>query len=125
MPNLRTQTGYDIVLDNKVRTAVETPSSQFANGATGIRLDINIAAITGTSITFTVQGYNPANGTWSTLLASAAKTATGDTVLQIDPRQAAATNLTAQAIVPDRFRLLVTHTGITTATYSAVLTRSY
>jgi hypothetical protein len=104
-----------------VRT-VHIPSSAIINpGKSGIRFDIDITAFTGTSITFTVESWDPAKQGWVTELASAALAATGRTTIQVDPRIAAAANLVAQRIVPKQLRITPSGT-ITSVTYSVVYT---
>lgn len=89
----------------------------------GVRVDIDITAFTGTNITFTIEYYENTSGTWKPLLASAALTAPGHTVLQADPRIPAAANAAAQAVVPKRLRITPSGT-ITSATYGVVATHS-
>ncbi len=91
---------------------------------TGAIVNINITAYTGaTNVVFTVEGKDPESGTYFTLLASAALTATGHTVLRIDPRSVAAANLTASSALPRTFRVITTVTGTATVlTFSVALT---
>jgi hypothetical protein len=104
-----------------VRTT-HIPSSAIINpGKTGIRFDIDIAAFTGTGITFTVQSWDPAKQGWIDELASAALAAIGRTTLQVDPRMPAAANLVAERIVPKQLRIVPSGT-ITSVTYSVVYT---
>jgi hypothetical protein len=92
------------------------------NGCAGIVVDINITAFTGTSITFTLEWQDPAAGNaWVTLLASAAKSATGRFSLTVDPRIATAANVSLQTGAKASMRLTTTGT-ITSVTYSAVAT---
>lgn len=105
------------VFSSAARTTHTASNVLYSDGARGIRFDLNISAFTGTSITFTVQFYDFAAATWRTLLASAALSATGAVVLQITPDLAASANLIAQAILPERIRVLPSGT-ITSVTYS-------
>lgn len=69
---------------------------------------IDITAIDGSgspSMTFTVEGKDPISGKYYTILASAAKTSTGTTVLRIDPNIAASANLIAQDVMPKVWRV--------------------
>lgn len=95
--------------------------TQNMQGEKGFRVDIDVAAFTGTSITFTLQFLDPTSGTWQTLLASAAVAAAGHTVLQVSPDIVAAANLTAQVIPPAQWRLMSTGT-ITSVTWGAYVT---
>ena len=91
---------------------------------TGMIVDIDITAYTGaTNVVFTVQGKDPESQAYYTLLASAALTATGHTVLRIDPRVPASANVAAQASLPRQFRIIATVTGTATVlTYSVAVT---
>lgn len=91
----------------------------------GLLVYVNISAITGTSptLTVTLQGKSP-QGTYYTVLASAALTATGLTVLRVYPGLTAAANLTANDVAPQAFRISTAIGGTgpaVTATVSAVL----
>src|SRR5689334_15847914 len=69
---------------------------------------IDITAIDGSgtpSMTFTVEGKDPISGKYYTILASAAKTATGTTVMRIDPNITASANLIAQDVMPLTWRV--------------------
>lgn len=89
--------------------------------AQGMNLLINITAITG-SLTVSVQGKDPASGTYYTILTSAALAATGATLLTIHPSFATTANLSANASVPLTFRIVYTvATGPVTATIGAAM----
>lgn len=95
------------------------------SAACGIALYVNITAITGTSptLTVTLQGKSP-QGTYYTILASAALTATGLTVLKVYPALTAAANLTANDVIPSTMRVITTIGGTgpaVTATIAATL----
>lgn len=126
MANYPTETGYQPLYAGASRGATApTAAEVYAQGRTGLRLDVNVSAITGTSVTFTLQAYDPMTQTWFTLLASAAVVAASRIALFVDPRIATAANASAQQVLPNRMRLSVTHTTITAVTYSAVATLSY
>lgn len=90
-------------------------STYTTSGATGLRANINISAISGTSatLTVTVQGYDTASGTYYTLLQSAGLQATGFTQLVVRIGVTAATNLAINLPAPAHFRILYTITGTT------------
>lgn len=68
----------------------------------GIKLVIDITAITGTSptLTVTLRGYDNASGKAYTLLASAALNATGTTVLTVYPGVPVSANVSANDHLP-------------------------
>lgn len=73
----------------------------------GLKLVIDITAITGTgpSLTVTIEGKCPISGKYYTLLASAALSAVGTTVLTVYPGLVAAANVVANDILPRTFRV--------------------
>lgn len=85
----------------------------------GVIIDIEISGtFTGTSVTFTVQGKDPGTGAYYDILASAAKTGVGHTTLSIHPDIAAVTNVAAAALLPQKFRIKITESSLTVATYA-------
>lgn len=77
------------------------------DGNTAASVSVNISAIAGTTptITFTVEGKDPASGTYYTLLASTALNATGLVRLLVGPGLTAAANAAANAYLPPVFRV--------------------
>lgn len=102
-----------LVLDADLAATIEVVNQ----GAVGVRFDIHCFAITGTSVTFTVQHYSVAKADWITLLAGAAITGSGDQVIQIDPRLTSATNILG-AVLPERIRLLPAGSSLTSVEYA-------
>jgi hypothetical protein len=92
-------------------------------GATSLRVYTNLTAQGGGNhqITVTVQGHDPTNDTWYTLLAGAALAATGVVRLIVDPRIAASANLIAQVPLPERIRVSVVEDGDPTTTWSVAV----
>src|SRR5690348_10994234 len=68
----------------------------------GVKVVVDVTAITGTAPTLTVklQGYDPVSHKTYDILASAALSAVGTTVLTIYPGLTAAANTTADDILP-------------------------
>jgi hypothetical protein len=86
----------------------------------GLQLGITITALTGTSCSVAIQGKDVATGTYYTLLASAALSATGFTLLTLYPGAPATANASSPQVLPRTFRVLVTPTSATvTATIGA------
>lgn len=94
-------------LDNKV------------NGR-GVRVVVDVTATPGSapSLVVTVQGRDPLSGKVYTLLASAAITAVGTTVLTVYPGLTAAANVTANNVLPAVWKVIVTAGNSNAATYS-------
>jgi hypothetical protein len=107
------------VFEQVARTA-HTNSPTYWNGnATGLVLDIALEAITGTSITFTVEAIDPITGRAVTILASAAKTGPGAFRLVVAPGATAVEtgSATLATVAPLRWRLVPSGT-ITSVTYA-------
>ena len=85
----------------------------------GVKVTINLSALTGTSATYTIEGLDPISGNASgTLLASAAKTATGTFTLTIYPGIAETANVDQSDVLPIWWRIKTTGT-YTVCTWSA------
>lgn len=102
------------------RTA--TPAAMVAvrnPGLRGLVVVIDVTAVDSTpSVVFTVQGYDSVSGKYYTLLASAAITGTGTTVLKVFPGGTAAANLVANDLVPAAWRVIAAHADANSITYS-------
>lgn len=110
------------ILASAARTATNT-SDVFTAGGAGIRVFINVTAITDTpSITAKIQGVAP-DGTAYDLLTSAAIVATGLTVLTIYPGATVAANVTLSLPAPRRFKVVMTHSDADSITYSVTYER--
>lgn len=102
------------------RTASPTAMADQANRKhRGVRVTIVVTAATGSpSVVFTLQGKDAA-GNYYTVLASAAVTGTGTTILTVFPGSAVAANASANAYLPGTWRVIAAHTGVDSITYSA------
>lgn len=92
--------------------------------ARGVKVVIDITALTGTSptLTVTLQGKDPVSGKYYTILASAALAAVATTVLTVYPAAAVAANVSANDELPASWRVITVIGGTTpavTATVSA------
>lgn len=89
--------------------------------AKGCILFINITSVTG-SLTVTLNGISPNGSVSYSILASAAKSATGLTVLRVYPGLTASANVTANDVLPITCQLSsVVATGPVTATIAMEL----
>jgi hypothetical protein len=89
----------------------------------GIKVIVDVTAIATANLVVTIQGKDPLSGKVYTLLASAAISATGTTVLTIYPGIAASANATANDILPATWNVkaVVSVGGTVTATIGACL----
>jgi len=111
--NPRQYTKTVVVLQPQTLTQDAQSAVQFNNGWVGVRLDCEVTALSGTSptATFAIEIYDEAAGTWVTEVTSAAVSAPGHVVLQVDPRVASVANEAVQRILPRRWRATVTLGG--------------
>jgi hypothetical protein len=117
------QTQYCQPWSNSDYGNVVVPGTASVNGldqtnyvGRGLVCVVNITALTGTSVTFTIQGKDNTNGIYYTLLASTGLTGTGTTVLTVYPGIAATTNVAASAVVPRVWRVITTDVALTALT---------
>lgn len=113
------QPQQQIVLASEARTAT-VASDTFANpGWRGLILVIDATASAATpSVVFTIQGYSPLGDDHFTILASAAITGTGTTVLRVYPGLTAAANTVANDVLPHLWRVNAVHADADSITYS-------
>lgn len=113
----------EIVFASAARTAT-VASSVFANqGYRGMHLVIDVSAATDTpSVVFTIQGQSPLGDDFYTILASAAITGTGTTVLRVYPGLTAAANTIANDVLPHLWRVNAVHADADSITYSVAAT---
>ena len=114
-----------LISHSAASTGVNGPE-QGAGSAKGVLIYIDIDAISGTSptLTVTLQGKSPVSNEYHTILASAALTATGLTILKVYPGLTAAANAAVSDILPSVWRVVSAIGGTTpsvTATISASL----
>lgn len=106
------------VLPPLARTAT-TSSRDFSNpDGQGVIVTVVITAASSPSNTVTIQGKDPASGTYYTILASSALTGTGTTTLRVHPELTAAANTVAKDMLPAVWRVTVTAGNGNSATYS-------
>jgi hypothetical protein len=108
------------VYASAARTATpDTVELELPGGVQYAQVVIDCTAAAATpSVVFTVSGVDRVSGKVYTLLASAAVTATGTTVLRIGPGLTAAANLVANDVLPPVIRFTATHGDADSITYS-------
>lgn len=92
------------------RTANTESAALNTQGVRNVTFDIDVASITGTSVTFTVHGYDDAAAEWYSILASTAQTTAGRTALSIGPDIVTAANVGACRVLPLRVKVVTTGT---------------
>ena len=102
---------------------VSGASANLANGqGRGVRVTVDITAITAGSLTVEIDAYDPASGTYENLLTSAALAAAAVTVLTVYPAAVVTANVSANGNLPANWRIKWTiATGPVTATIGACI----
>lgn len=95
-----------VTLSSTVAGTYNSPDLTNTNGR-GVSVLVNLTTMTAASVVVTLQGKDIASGTYYTLLASAAKTATGATLLTVYPGAPATANVSANAPLPKTWRVSV------------------
>lgn len=102
------------------RTATPTTVTQTNyRGERGGHFVIVVTATAATpSVVPAIEGYSTAADAWYPILTGAAITATGTTVLRVYPGITAAANTAASDLLPQTWRLSMTHADADSITYS-------
>jgi hypothetical protein len=107
------------IFASAARIATENSADQLNPFARGVVLVIDVTAAADTpSVVFTVKGKSSLGTDYYTILASAAITGTGQTVLRIYPGLTAANNTIASDILPRVWRVEAVHADADSITYS-------
>lgn len=107
------------VFSSAARTASENSADLSNPYARGAVIVIDVTAVTATpSVVFTVKGKSALGSDYYTILASAAITGTGQTVLRIYPGLTASANAVASDVLPRTWRVEAVHADADSITYS-------
>ncbi|GIH07417.1 hypothetical protein Rhe02_54840 [Rhizocola hellebori] len=107
------------VYASAARTASPDTVELEVAGHIGMHLTIDATAATATpSVVFSILGVDRTSGKTYVILASAAVTGTGTTVLRVGPALTAAANLVANDILPPIIRISAVHGDADSLTYS-------
>lgn len=109
------------VLASAARTATPTADTFHLTGGetSGLVLVVDVTAATDTpSVVFTIVGSDPVSTKTWTILASAAITGTGTTVLRVHPELTVSANLVAKDIVPAYWTVTAVRADADSITYS-------
>lgn len=107
------------LLASAARTATVATGDQSNNNHRGAVIIIDVTASAATpSVVATVQDKDELSGQYYTILASAAITGTGTTVLRVYPGLTAATNTVANDVLPSTWRVNLVHADTDSITYS-------
>ena len=110
------------VYESTARTATPTKTiHENERNARGCVVVIDVTAASSPSVVFTLQGRDAFSQKYWTIVASAAITGTGTTILRAYPGLTAAANLTVSDILPYYWAVDATHTGSNSATYTVTV----
>lgn len=108
------------LLASAARTATVATADQRNPHHRGVVVVIDVTASSATpSVVATIQGKDEVSGKYYTILASAAITGTGTTVLRVYPGLTAASNTVANDVLPSTWRVNFVHADADSITYSA------
>lgn len=108
------------LLASAARTATTATADQSNNDYRGVHVIIDVTADPASaSVVATIQGKDELSGAYYTILTSAAIAAVGTTVLRVFPGATAATNVTANDVLPSTWRVNFAHADSDSITYSA------
>jgi len=84
---------------------------------------LNVSAVPGVdTVQLVIEGKDPVSGAYYTVLSAAARVATGTDVLQVQPGGPVTANVSANASLPDTYRIKVTHSAGSNFNYSVSVT---
>lgn len=113
-PNIYRLSGADaiplIVRTANIDIATPLEFSNFAGNYSGVTVDIDLDAITGTSVTFSIVGFNDATDDWFIMLSSAAQGSAANVPLTISPYSPVVANVSTCRALPSRIGLITSGT---------------
>lgn len=112
--------GMETLLASAVRAATTSTADQQKVINRGVYVFLKVTAVPGVdTLTVTIQGKD-VDGTYYTILASTASAATGTVTLKVYPGLPNTANVSSNEVLPDLWRVTVTHSAGTNFTYSLV-----
>jgi hypothetical protein len=112
--------GMETLLASAVRAATTSTADQVKSINRGVYVFLKVTAVPGVdTLTVTIQGKD-VDGTYYTILASTASAATGTVTLKVYPGLPNTANVSSNEVLPDLWRVTVTHSAGTNFTYSMV-----
>jgi len=106
------------ILSGVGATATQNSADQLNPCGRGVKVFANVSAIGTGSVTFSIQAKDPASGTYSTILSSAAIVANGMTVLTVYPGLPATANVSANDVLPRQWRVVATANNANPVNYT-------
>lgn len=107
------------LLGSAARTATVSSADQLNNNFKGVRLFINVTALTASpSVVFTLTVKDPVSGTYTAVLTSAAIVGTGHTVLTLYPGATVSAGITLSNTLGAIWRVTATHGNTDSITYT-------
>ncbi len=98
------------LLPHVARTANTTSSTLNAQGGDHVTFDVNLTAITGTSVTMNIEYYDSNAAAWYSLLVGTALTAAGRQRLSVGVTTPVVANVSTNGVPPIQMRVTTTGT---------------
>lgn len=108
---------HQLIFASAARTATVSATIPVESCEGLFFIDVTAASLT-PSVVFTIAGVSPAGDSVYTILASAAITGVGLTVLRVSPQLTAAANTIAKDMLPSAIKVTATHADTDSITYS-------
>jgi hypothetical protein len=105
------------IYESAARTATPATSTLTLGSKAGVFV-IDATTAGSPSVVFTILGVDPLSGKTWTILASAAITSTGTTILRVDPGLTASANLIAKDVLPQGVNVTAVHGNGVSITYT-------
>lgn len=106
------------IFPSAAQTATQTSVDIDNRYYRGIKVVLDMTAVGTGSVTLTIQGKDKTSGKYFTLLAGAAVITNVTNVYTVAPMLPATANVSANDMLPDIFRVVVTANNANPATYS-------
>lgn len=107
------------VFASAARTATPTAVVLNTNRVKGLTIVIDVTAIAATpSVVFNINAVDSLSGKFPLLLASAAVTATGTTIMHVGQGVVAAANVAAGVVIPENVQIAPVHGDADSITYT-------
>lgn len=106
------------LLPSAARTATVTSADLSNVNSRGIKVTIDVTAVTTSTLTVAIKYKDPASGKYVSMLASTGLIGTGTTTLTIYPGMTASSNAVASDVLPATFQIVATKGDSSSWTYS-------
>jgi hypothetical protein len=108
-----------VIIASGARVANNSSDDAYNPHSQGAVIIIDMTVVPGVdTVTFTVEGFDPASQKYYPILVSAAIVAVSTVVLRVFPGAVVAANLAASDVIPLKWRVRAVHSAASSFTYS-------